>query len=103
VTKTDVKTDTLYVTKTETLPLTITATSLVVESKFLTKTDTIKEVLTNTVTKTDVKVIPTTFVSVWVKTDIIDKVSFPSSLAENQCLRTTLDQHHRADPHLDRH
>jgi len=95
VTKTDVKTDTLYVTKTETLPLTITATSLVVESKFLTKTDTIKEILTNTVTQTDVKVIPTTFTSVWVKTDIIDKTNtiertLTSTVIDKQTLTNTL-------------
>lgn len=88
MTKTDVKTDTLFVTKTNTLPVTLTATSVVVESKFLTKTDTIKEILTNTITQTDVKVIPTTFTSVWVKTDVIDRVSFPDSLAENLCLQT---------------
>ena len=83
--RTDVKTNTVFVTKTQTLPVTVT--SLVTESKFSTKTDTVKETLTNVVTKTDIKVIPTTFTSVWVKTDIIDKVSFLDSSPESWCLQ----------------
>lgn len=73
MTKVDVKTETLHVVKTETLPVTVTSTSVSVDPTTLTKTDTIKETRTDVVTKTDIKIIPTTYTSIWVKTDIIDK------------------------------
>jgi hypothetical protein len=54
--------------------VTVTTTSLSVDPTTLTKTDTIKEVRTDYVTKTEIKVLPTTYTSIWVKTDVIDKV-----------------------------
>ena len=103
MTKTDVMTETLHITDTKILPTTVTNTNTVVESMILTKTDTIKETLTDVVTKTDIKVIPTTYTSIWVKTDVIDRVSYtvtrwPKIGAHGQ----PLDQYRRAHSHFDR-
>ena len=100
---TDLKTDTLFLTNTETLPVTLTSTSLLVESTTLTMTDTLKEVLTDFVTMTDISVMPTTVTSIWVSTDIIDMVSMLCPLTECGADGIFIDQHRRADSHLDRH
>lgn len=103
MTMTDVKTDTLLLTKTETLPVTLTSTSTLVDPTTLTMTDTVKEVLTDFVTKTDVSVIPTTVTSIWFSTDVIEMVSAlfpPLKVGADGML---LDQHRRAHSYLDRH
>jgi len=38
-------------------------------------TDTVTDVRTDIVTKTDIKVLPTTYTSIWVKTEVIDKTN----------------------------
>lgn len=100
---TDFKTDTLFVTNTETLPVTLTSTSILVESMTLTMTDTVKEYLTDFVTKTDISVLPTTITSIWISTEIIDMVSAPCSSHKGCTDWMLLDQHDRAHSHLDCH